>query len=206
MSFKTELVYYSNLCYKCGFLSATDGNLSVRTKKNFILITPSNFCKGNIKSQHLIKADFKGKKIEGKGKVSSEFKLHKYIYELRKDINAVVHTHPKFATAFSAAGIGLDKVVFPEMYLKFGKIPLAEYATPSTEEVPISIKKYLKDHNAILLGNHGLVTMGKDLEEAYFNTEKVERLAEITFYARLLGGEKVLSKAQIKKLDLLKQN
>jgi L-fuculose-phosphate aldolase len=205
MSLKSELVYYSNLCYKCGFLSATDGNLSVRTKKESILVTPTNFCKGNIKLQHLIKVDLKGKKIVGKGKVSSEFKLHKYIYESRKDINAVVHTHPKFATAFAAAGIGLDKVIFPEMYLKFGKIPLAEYATPSTDEVPNSIKKYVKDHDAILLGNHGLVTMGKDLEQAYFNTEKVERLAEITFYARLLGGEKVLNKAQIKKLESLKK-
>lgn len=205
MSLKSQLAYYSNLCYNCGFLSATDGNLSVRTKKNFMLITPSNFCKGKIKLQHLIIVDFKGRKIEGKSNISTEFKLHKYIYESRKDINAVIHTHPKFATAFAAAGIALDKVVFPEMYLKFGKIPLAEYATPSTNEVPNSIKKYVKDHNAVLLGNHGLVTMGKNLEEAYFNTEKVERLAEITFYARLLGGEKVLTQAQIKKLESLKK-
>jgi L-fuculose-phosphate aldolase len=192
MSIKTGLVHFSNLCYRKGFLAATDGNLSVRTKKNFIIISPSNLCKGKIKLQHLVKADFKGKKLAGEGEISSEFKLHKFIYESRKDINAVIHTH--------------HKVVFPEMYLKFGKIPLAEYGTPSTAEIAQSVAKFVKEYNAILLANHGLVAMGKDIEEAYYVTEKVERLAEITFYAKLLGGEKVLNKTQTKKLDSLKKH
>jgi L-fuculose-phosphate aldolase len=146
-----------------------------------------------------------GKPVQGKGKISTEFKLHQYIYMRRKDVNAVVHTHPKFATAFAAAGIALDKIVFPEIYLFFGKIPLAKYATPSTDEVPKSIVRYVKDYDAILLANHGLVTLGKTLEEAYFKTEKVEHIAEISFYARMLGGEKKLTKAQVKKLDLIKK-
>jgi L-fuculose-phosphate aldolase len=146
-----------------------------------------------------------GKPLQGRGKISTEFKLHQYIYRQRKDINAVVHTHPKFATAFAAAGIALDKIVFPEIYIFFGKIPLAKYATPSTDEVPKSIARYVKDYDAILLANHGLVTFGKTLEEAYFKTEKVEHIAEISFYARLLGGEKQLTKAQVKKLDKIKE-
>jgi L-fuculose-phosphate aldolase len=130
-------------------------------------------------------------------------KLHVYIYSKRKEINAIVHTHPVFSSAFAAAGIALNKIVFPEIYLKLGKIPLAKYGTPSTDELPASIVNYVKDHDAVLLANHGLVTYGKSIEEAYSLTEKVEQFARISFYARMLGGEKQLTKSDIKKLDNL---
>ncbi len=205
MSLKSEIIYFSKLCYRNEFLSATDGNISVRTKNNYVLTTATRTCKGFLTSKDLIGVNMEGKPFQGKGKISTEFKLHQYIYRQRKDVNAVVHTHPKFATAFASAGIALDKIVFPEIYLFFGKIPLAKYATPSTDEVPKSIARYVKDYDAILLANHGLVTYGKTLEEAYFKTEKVEHIAEISFYARMLGGEKQLTKAQVKKLDLIKK-
>ncbi|HEY3252156.1 MAG TPA: class II aldolase/adducin family protein [Ignavibacteria bacterium] len=204
MSLKSELVYYSRLCYTKGFVAATDGNLSVRTRKNYILTTASEICKGRLNVKNLVKVDFNGKIIEGKKKPSSELKLHEYIYKNRKDVNAVVHTHPKFCTAFAAAGIALDKAVFPGVYLKLKKIPLAKYATPSTDEVPLSVKELISEFNAILLANHGLVTFGKTLEEAYFMTEKSEQFAEISFYARMLGGEKQLTRQQIEKLNRIK--
>jgi L-fuculose-phosphate aldolase len=205
VSLKSEIIHYSRLCYKKNFLSAKDGNLSVRTGKNFILTTATNVCKGKLIEKNLIKVDFNGKRISGSGEISSEFKLHKYIYEKRKDVNAVIHTHPVFATAFAAAGIALDKPVYPEVYIFFGKIPLAKYATPSTDEVPASIKRFVTYYDAILLSNHGLVTFGKTLEDAYFKTEKVEHAAEISFYSRMLGGEKVLTETQVKKLDKIKK-
>jgi L-fuculose-phosphate aldolase len=205
MGLKAELIYYSKLCYINKFVSAADGNISARTKKNFILTTSTETCKGKLKSSDLVKVDLKGKRIDGRKKPSSELKLHLFIYSRRKDVKAIVHTHPRFSTAFAAAGIALDKILFPEIYLKLGGIPLAKYATPSTDEVPSSIVNYVNDYNAILLANHGLVTYGKSLEEAYFLTEKVEQFAEISFYSRLLGGGKTLTKQQIKKLDLLKQ-
>jgi L-fuculose-phosphate aldolase len=189
-----------------GYVKATDGNISVRTRKNYVLSTASGINKGKIKPADLVKVDLKGRKFEGKKNPSSELKLHLYIYSKRKDVNAIVHTHAKFATAFAAAGIALDKPVLPEIYLTFGKIPLAKYATPSTEEVPASIEKLVTAHNAILLGSHGLVTFGKSLQEAYYLTEKAEQYAEISYYARMLGGEKLLTKPMLKKLDLLKQN
>ena len=205
MSLKSEIIRYAKLCHRNDYLAALDGNLSVRTKKNYIIITASGICKGKLSEKNLIKADFKGNKIQGKGAVSSEFKLHKYIYEQRKDVNAVVHTHPVFATAFASAGIALNKPVYPEVYLFFGKIPLAKYATPSTDEVPESIANLVKEHDAILLSNHGLVTFGKTLEEAYMKTEKVEHISQISFYARMLGGEKTLNQTQLKKLDKIRK-
>lgn len=205
MGLKSDLIYYSKLCHSNGYVKATDGNISVRTKKNFILTTATETNKGRIKPTDLVKCDIKGKKLQGKKKPSTELKLHLYIYSKRKDVNAVVHTHAKFSTAFAAAGLALDKIVFPEIYIKLGKIPLAKYATPSTDEVPASIVNYVTEYNAIFLANHGLVTFGKSIEEAYYLTEKVEQFAEISYYARMLGGEKILTKQQIKKLDLLKQ-
>ena len=205
MSLQSEIIYYSKLCYRNKFLSATDGNISIRTKENHIFTTASHTCKGFLTAKDIIKVDIEGKIIQGKGKISTEFKLHKYIYQQRKDINAVIHSHPKFITAFASAGIALDKIVFPEIYLFFGKIPLAKYATPSTDEVPQSIAKFVKDYDAVMLANHGLVTFGKTLEEAYFKTEKVEHIAEVSFYAKMLGGEKTLTKAQVKKLDKIRE-
>src|SRR4030095_7082143 len=203
MGLKSEIIYYSKLCYSNGYVKAADGNLSVRTKKNYILATATETRKGKLEPGDLVKVDLKGKLIQGKKKSSTELKLHLFIYNKRKDVNAVVHTHPVFSSAFAASGEALDKIVLPEIYLKFGKIPLAKYGTPSTDELPASIADYIADYNAILLANHGLVTCGASIEEAYYLTEKVEQFAKISFYSRLLGGEKQLTKEQIKKLNNL---
>lgn len=206
MSLKSDIVHFSKLCYKNRLLAATDGNLSIRKSKDKFLTTPSNLCKGKLTEKDIITVNAKGEKILGVGVPSSEFKLHKFIYESRSDINAVIHTHPVFTTAFAAAGLALDKVVFPEIFLKLGSIPLARYATPSTDEVPESIAQYVNDYNAIMLSNHGLVAYAADIEEAYYITEKVERIAEVSFYARMLGGEKELNQLQINKLKSLLKN
>lgn len=203
MGSKSELVYYSRLCYTRGFLAATDGNLSIRTGRNSILTTATSICKGNLTPDHIVEVDFKLRKVSGKGKPSTELKLHRFIYESRKDINAVVHTHPVFATAFACSGNSLEKNVFPEIYLHIGSVPLADYGCPSTDELPESISKFVSNHKAILLANHGLVTFGKDIEEAFYITEKVERAAKIIIFARMLGGEKELTKQQLEQLDSL---
>ena len=204
MGLKSEIVRFAKLCYSGKFVAATDGNLSARTGDNHIISTPSSICKGNLETADLVKTDLNGRKISGRKKTSTELKLHLYIYKTRKDVNAVIHTHPIFATAFAAAGLALDKKVLPEIYIMMGEIPLADYAAPSTAEVPQSIAGLVNNHNAILLANHGLVTFGKTIEEAYYLTEKTEQFAEISFYARMLGGEKTLTKSQISVLDELK--
>jgi L-fuculose-phosphate aldolase len=202
---KTDLIYFSRLTGTNGFVKAYDGNLSVRTKKNYILSTASRTQKSKTKANDIVKCDLKGKKISGKRKLSTEIKLHLYIYNKRKDINAVVHTHPVFISSFAAAGKKLPGNILPEVYLEFGSIPVAPYATPSTDEVPASIEPFVMKHKAIILANHGLVTFGKTLEEAYMITEKLEQYADICFNAKLLGGAKSLTPAQLTKLDELKQ-
>lgn len=204
MGLKQELIYFSKECSSAGFVKATDGNLSVRTRKNLILSTATNTRKNRIKPGDIVKTDLKGKKISGNRKVSTELKLHLYIYSNRKDVNAVIHTHPLYASAFAAAGRAINRIILPEFYMQIGSIPLAKFAVPSTDEVPDSISPYIEKHNVILLQNHGIVAFGKTLEEAYLLTEKAEQYAQILLLTKILGGAKELTPAQLKKLDQLK--
>ncbi len=138
--------------------------------------------------------------MAGRGNPSSEIKMHLYVYRMRPDIKAVVHAHPPTATAFATAGISLTDPVLPEVMLTVGPVPLTKYATPSTDEVPKSIAPYIKKNNAILLANHGVLTLGKDVTEALHRMERVEHLAKIILVAEQLGGARKLNKNQLNKL------
>lgn len=204
MGLKSDLIYYSKLCSKSGFVKANDGNLSVRTKYNYILSTASRTNKQNIKLADLLKCDINGKKLSGNRELSTELKLHLFIYKKRNDINAVIHSHPLYITSYSAAREKLSANLLPEIYMMFGKIPLAKFASPSTDEVPKSIEPFIKKYNAVILANHGLVVYGRTLEETFFMTVKLEQYANICFNAKMLGVPKFLTKQQLKKLDELK--
>jgi L-fuculose-phosphate aldolase len=184
-------------------VSATDGNVSVRTDRETFYTTRSGVNKGEVTPDDIIEVNDGGFTLNGTGKPSSELKMHLFIYKHRPDVQAVVHAHPPHATAFAVAGIPLNKPVFPEVLVKLGSIPVAPYATPSTDEVGKSIEPYVAAHNAILLGNHGAVTFGSSLKEAYYNMEKVEHAARITLYARLLGGERELTRGQVEELTAM---
>ena len=186
--------------YTRGFVTATDGNVSVRLPNGNILATRSGINKGMVTESDLVEVNAQGVQVGGTGKPSTELGMHLYIYQQRNDVMAVVHAHPTYATGFAAARVALDKCVFPEVIVGLGAIPLAEYATPSTDEVARSLTPYVHNADAILLANHGVVTYGSDLLDAHFKMEKVEQAAHITFVARMLGGEHALSTEDVEKL------
>ena len=202
MSLVGELVEICRKVYANKFVSAYDGNISVRNSANTFLITRSGICKGEVTSQDILEIDDKGKLLNGSGKVSTENKIHLYIYSKRPEVNAVVHCHPIYASAFAVYGEGLTKHVLPEIVLSLGKVPLCEYATPSTDELFKSFEPHVNYSWALLLQNHGAVTMGKTLMDAYYKMEKLEHTSKIIFLARLLGGEKELHVESVQ--DLLK--
>ena len=183
-----------------GFVAASDGNVSSRVDDKDILITPSGLAKGELGPDQILLTDIEGRIIRGEGSASSEIKMHLYVYRMRPDIKAVVHAHPPTATGFATAGISLTDPILPEVVLTVGPVPLAKYATPSTNEVPKSIAPYIKKHNAILLANHGVLTLGKDVTEALHRMERVEHLAKIMLVAGQLGGARKLNKTQLRKL------
>ena len=181
-------------------VAATDGNVSTRLADGRILVTPSARNKADVEVEELIIVGMDGSVLEGIGRPSTEFAMHSFIYGVRPDVRAVVHAHPPFATSFAAARIPLANLVFPEVIVTLGKIPLAEYATPSTPEVVASIEPLVKEYDAIMLANHGVVTCGSSLDDAYNKMEKVEHTAKIAFLVNQLGGPKELTRQQIERL------
>jgi len=200
MSLADELVQVCRKVYENNFVSAYDGNVSVRNSANTFLITRSGVCKGEVTLDDNLEMDADGKVLKGKGKVSTENKLHRYAYSKRPEVNAVVHCHPIYASAFAVFGEGFTKHVLPEVILTLGKVPLCEYATPSTDELTNTLEPHINYSWAFLLRNHGAITLGKDLKDAYYKMEKLEHTAKIIFLARLLGGEKELHIEKIQEL------
>jgi L-fuculose-phosphate aldolase len=186
--------------YDNGFVTATDGNVSVRLENKNFLTTRTGINKGMATADDIIEVDIEGAVVSGNYRPSTELAMHLFIYSQRPDIHAVVHAHPPYATGFATARQPLTSCLFPEVIVGLSTIPFAEYATPSTVEVIKSIEPFVRQADAILLANHGAVTCGKDLLDAYFKMEKVEHAAHITFVARMLGGEKYLTKKDVDKL------
>lgn len=185
-----------------GMVAANDGNFSVKLNENEFLCTPTGVSKGFMTPEYICKVDAKGNVLEANEgfKPSSEVKMHMRIYEQRPDVNAVVHAHPIYATAYAIAGKSLDRVIMPEAAIFLGEVPLAKYATPSTDEVPDSIEQYLPYVNQVLLENHGALTWGPDLLSAYHKMESVEFYAELMYRADMLGGAQEIEKSQVDKL------
>jgi len=197
---RSTIVEICRRVYDKGFVSAYDGNISVLTENNSILITRSGVCKGDVKESDIIEINFAGEIINGKGKISTEYKIHLYAYSRRPEVNAVVHCHPTYATAFASSGEGLTKPVFPEVILTLGKVPLCKYATPSTDDLPLSMGPYIDYAWAFLFENHGAVTLGKTLRDAYYKMEKLEHAAKTLFVSKLLGGANELPSEKVREL------
>ncbi|MBI4428199.1 MAG: class II aldolase/adducin family protein [Ignavibacteriales bacterium] len=195
-----QLVNVCHLLYSKGFVTATDGNVSSRLPNGNILVTPSALNKGRVSESDLVEVMANGTPVTLSRRPSTEVDMHLFIYSQRDDVKAVVHAHPTHATGFATARIPLNECLFPEVIVGLGAIPLAHYATPSTKEVAEALMPFVGNADAILLANHGVVTYGKDLDDAYFKMEKVEHAAHIAFVARLLGGEKPLTPFEIEKL------
>jgi len=188
--------------YNNGFVAANDGNFSVRISENEILTTPTGVSKGFMTPDMICKVNMKGEVIQasGKYKPSSELKMHIRVYEERADVKSVVHAHPPYGTSFAIAGIPLTKQIMPEATISLGRVPIAEYGTPSTYEIPNAISKYLQNYDALLLENHGALTYGEDLLAAYFKMESLEFYAKLMYHSIMLGGAKELSNLQVNDL------
>ena len=190
--------------YARGYTASNDGNISVRLDAARLLMTPKGVCKGFMDPAMMCITDLDGKKLAGERDPSSEMQMHLEVYRRRPDVNAVVHAHPPIATGFAVAGIPLDKAVLAEVVTSLGSVPIAAYATPSTRALPEAVSQYIKAHDGMLLANHGALTVGTDLFSAYFKMETIEHFAQISFIARMLGGERLLSRDEVLRLQGLR--
>ena len=203
-SLRADIVEIGRRMYARGYTASNDGNISVRLGADRLLMTPKSVCKGFMTPDMMCITDLDGRKLQGEREPSSEMLMHLEVYRQRPDVQAVVHAHPPTATGFAVAGIPLDRAVLAEVLTTLGSVPIAEYATPSTRELPEAVKKYIKAHDGMLLANHGALTVGGDVYSAYFKMETVEHFAKISLVARLLGRENLISREEVMRLQELR--
>ena len=199
-SLRRSLVRFGKALYRLGFTPGCAGNLSVRIGHDRILATPTGCGKYLLKAADMVIVDLDGGLVSGTRNVTSEIGMHLAIYRSRHDINAVVHAHPPIATAFACAGRALEDPLCAEALMTLGPVPLAPYATTGTDEVAESLAALIPNHTAILMANHGVVTYGADLFDAFSKMETVEHFANICLVAHQLGSPRSLGKPAVEEL------
>lgn len=187
--------------YARGLIAGGEGNVSARLGPARILVTPAGASKGDLRPSDLLIVDAEGGRTVGGGRrASSEIAMHLRIYRRRPDVAAVVHAHPPVATGFAVVGESFAEPVLPELVLAIGPVALVPYATPGTEGLADCLDPFLPDHDAFLLSNHGVTTVGPTVEVAYARMESLEHSARILLAARLLGRVRTLTAEQVRDL------
>ena len=199
---KKMIVEIGRRMYMKNFVAANDGNISCKVDNETIWTTPTGVSKGFMSEDELVKMRLDGTIIsQGERAPSSEVKMHLRIYNERQDVLAVCHAHPPIATSFAIAGIALNQAIYPEALVNLGIVPCVHYETPGSARLPDSIAPYVRDYNALLLANHGAVTWGTSLMEAWYRLESTEHYAMIIMYSiNIIGKANVLSCAQVDEL------
>ncbi|GHU63204.1 hypothetical protein AGMMS49983_06160 [Clostridia bacterium] len=199
---RREILDIGRRMYEKDYIAANDGNISCRVAPNEIWATPTGVSKGFMDENQLVKLRLDGTVMHtGDLGVSSEIKMHIRVYKENPSVGGVTHAHPPICTSFAIAGIGLDKAIYPEALMNLGTVPCVHYETPGTQGIPDSIAPYCNDYNAVLLANHGALSWGKSLMEAYFRLESMEHYAMILMYTgNIIGKANVLSCDQVQEL------
>lgn len=194
-----KILEISKLMYDKGFVNPYEGNISILDGEQ-IYITPAGVWKGFLTEDMIVVTDINGNVLEGMYKPSSEIKLHLAAYKLRSDVKAVIHAHPPYSTAYAVANKPIETKGYTEMITFFGKIPLAKYGQPSTEQISVGIEEFIDNYDIILLANHGIITVGNDIYNAFFKLEAAESMAKTLLLTKLLGGEKELPESELERL------
>lgn len=201
-----EIVLVCQRLHARNMLAAADGNVSYRISDDEILITPSGVMKGFMSPEQMAVINLNGDVLIGKP--SSERLMHLEVFKRCPEAKAIVHAHPPTAIAWSIARPELKKLpsdCLSEVILATGDIPFVPYARPGTEDMGKVLVPYLPKHQAMILRNHGAITWGADLDEAYRGMERIEHSAQILASAEKLGGLHSLPKEEIAYLYELRQ-
>ena len=190
--------------HAAGWVANHDGNVSARAGRDRFLITPTATSKAEVSESSLVLVDGSGQVVEGARKPPGEIELHLAVYRARPDVDAVLHAHPPYATAFGAARVPLEPICLPEAVVSLGKVPLAPFAMPRTPQAVEAVSRCAAESDAMLLPGNGVLTLGADVALCFLRMELVEHLAKILHHARALGGAEPLAADQM--AVLLEQN
>ncbi|MEM2124817.1 MAG: class II aldolase/adducin family protein [Candidatus Methanosuratincola sp.] len=192
-----RLVWCIRSLHARGLITGSGGNASVRLKSNDeILITPSGVYKAELEEADLVRMKLDGRVLDGRWKPSSEWRVHTEIYKKRSDVNAVIHVHSPYTTGITIAGRQIGPIT-PEVALILPEVELVEYVCPGTEELGKLVGSRITDKRALILQNHGVVSVGRDLLDALTTIEVLEEGAITTFVASLMGGVKVIPEEEV---------
>ena len=204
---KEQICEIGRRVYNRGFAAANDGNISIRVGENEVLCSPTMICKGFMQPDDICAVDMEGKQIAGKRKRTSEVLLHLAIMKQRDDVKAVVHCHPPHATAFAVAREPIPQCILPEIEVFMGEVPIAPYETPGGQAFAETVVPFVKNGtNTIILTNHGTVSFGAHLEEAYWKTEILDAYCRILLLSKQIGRINYLDeRGSVELLDLKKR-
>ncbi|MEN3185096.1 MAG: class II aldolase/adducin family protein [Atribacterota bacterium] len=188
---REELVWYGQKILQRGLVVGPGGNLSARFGEH-ILISPSGFAFDEIRPEDYVKISLRDGKVVSGGKPSSEILMHWLIYLERQDAMVVMHTHPPFVLGVTGGG-GTIQPMFPDFVAYLARTAILDYITPCTMDLAQAVRKAIREADAVLLRNHGLVTVGLTLKEAYYRTEIMEEAARITAVSKIFGAPRILS-------------
>jgi len=201
---KKQMAEVGSWIWQRGYCNGNEGNHSVRIGEDRVLCTPTGISKGHLVPDDVCVVDLDGNQVEPNArgrKRTSEVKVHLAIYKHRPDVKAVIHSHPPHATAFAVAGIPLPEGIHPEAEVFLGRVETAQYATPSTDELPESILPLIGPHtNTVLMGNHGSVSFSTDLIDAYYKLEILDGYCRILLLTKQLGRVNALNPQQMTEL------
>lgn len=188
---RAAIVETGRIAYQRGLLMANDGNISTRLPGDLILITPSGCCKGRLTPDDLLVVNLDGEVVKAAAnphlKPTSEQAMHLAVYQQREDIRAAIHAHPPYSIALNAAGQTLRSDILQEVALLLKEVPTTDFALTCTTENALAIQPFIQKHDAIIIRQHGSLTVGRDLEEALINLERLESAAKIQALATMMG-------------------
>lgn len=193
---KKEVLEIARQMDEKGLVVGTSGNVSQRLRepggRELVAITPSGRHYDTMRVEDVVLVDLEGRRVEGELAPSVETMLHVGIYKARSKVCAIVHTHSVFGSAAAVAGTGVPSILDDQVILLGGEIKVAEYALPGSPELARNAVVALGAGNAVLLANHGVIAVGRDLREAFNNCQLVEKTVKVYVLARSLGGVKTL--------------
>jgi len=191
---------YGKKLIDSGLTTGTGGNISIFNRdQQLMAITPSGVPYHNISPEDVVVLDLNNNILDSNKKPSSEYEMHKIFYEKRKDVTAVVHTHSVYATTIACLNWELPAVHYLIGYAG-GKVPLAKYATYGTKELAKNAYQAMENYNAVLLANHGLLVVGKDIDWAFNTAEETEFTCQIYYQTKAIGEPVILSSEEMEKI------
>lgn len=201
---KKDICEIGRRIYNKGFAAANDGNISYRIGENEVLCSPTMICKGFMTPEDLCTVDLDGKQLSGRRKRTSEILLHLAIMKERPDVKSVVHCHPPHATAFAIAREPIPQCVLPEVEVFLGDVPIARYETPGSQKFADTVLPYAKKTNVMILANHGTISYGDSVEQAYWWTEILDAYCRMLLLAKQLGRVNYFTETETRELLDLK--